>query len=69
MTGKNGQDLDRLSALLPLMTQRQLGPVPRPAPRPLLPRTLRFGETESGRSSRSAEPGPKCPSVPCLRDK
>lgn len=61
-----GPDLDRPSAPLPPMTQRAPGPLPRPAPRPPLPRTLRFGGMESGRSSRLAEPGPGCLSEPCL---
>lgn len=62
-----GPDLDRPSAPLPPMTRWPPGPLPRPAPRPPLPRTLRSGGMESGRSSRSAGPGPRCPSEPCLR--
>lgn len=71
MTSENGQDLDQQSALLLLMIQQQppLLPPPRLALHPLLPHTLRFGEVESGRSTRSAEPGPKYLSVPCLEDK
>lgn len=35
---------------------------------PLPPHTLRFGEMEPGQSTRSAEPGPKSLSVPCLAE-
>lgn len=69
MTSENGQDLDQHPALR-LLTIQQPPLLPlRPALHPPLPRTLRFGEVESGRSIRSSEPGPKSLSVPCLEDK